>query len=266
MLHAYLEIMKTRIRSETVYKIDYIFGFISLLVYMFVFFFLWSSIFAYNKVESIGGLTLLQIIAYMSVNFCIGRVFTTFIEFDIEDEVKYGKIASILAKPLDYRKYWFFMNSADSFLGAVTAMLPGLAIAFLFFSLTLPSSLNLAAFLISFAVAFIINFSFMFLTGIYAFWSHGSIWGMKKLLDLVSLTFSGWLIPLYLFPDWLKSIALLLPFQAMYNVPASIFIGKFSGAEMLFAIAQQIAWVIIIMLVVRVAWNRAKRKYIIQGG
>ncbi len=265
MLGAYFEIMKTRIRSETVYKTDYIFSFISLLVSLFVFYFLWSSIFSYNKIETLGGLTLFQIIAYMSVNFCIGRFFATFIEFDIEEEIKYGKIASILAKPLNYKNYWFFMNSADSMLLGIASAL-GLAAAFLIFNLAVPNPLNLAAFLVSLSIAFVINFSLMFLVGIYAFWSHGSIWGMKRLLELVSTTFSGYLIPLYLFPDWLKSIALALPFQAMYNIPASIFIEKIAGVEMLFAIAQQLFWAAVIFFITKFAWSRAKKKYIVQGG
>ena len=78
--------------------------------------------------------------------------------------------------------------------------------------------------------------------------------------------FSGQIVPLWLFPDFLRKIAEWLPFQAVYYIPMSIYIKRLSGSTALQAVGIQVFWAIVLALFARWAWTRVHTRLTVQGG
>jgi ABC-2 type transport system permease protein len=83
--------------------------------------------------------------------------------------------------------------------------------------------------------------------------------------SLVSF-FAGQMVPLWLFPQFLRVIADVLPFKSIYYIPMSIYIGTLSGEAVVTALAFQVMWGVVLLVVSRWAWSRVHARLIVQGG
>jgi ABC-type uncharacterized transport system permease subunit len=90
--------------------------------------------------------------------------------------------------------------------------------------------------------------------------------GLFVMYRIVSLFFSGGLVPLWLMPGALRLVAEAMPFQAITYLPLAIYLGRVSGTATLHALAVQAAWVVALALAGRLVWSRALRRVVVQGG
>ena len=84
------------------------------------------------------------------------------------------------------------------------------------------------------------------------------------------------LIPVALFPDWLKVLSNWLPFQAIAFVPSSIWLGRPRGAcawlgddpfELVArGLLAQAGWVAALAFLCALVWRRATRRLTVEGG
>jgi len=74
------------------------------------------------------------------------------------------------------------------------------------------------------------------------------------------------MVPLWLFPDLLRKISELLPFQAIYYIPMSIYIKTVNGKDALQALALQVFWAIFLAFFSRWVWGRVQARLTVQGG
>jgi ABC-2 type transport system permease protein len=77
---------------------------------------------------------------------------------------------------------------------------------------------------------------------------------------------SGLLMPIPFFPDWLAGISRWLPFQAIAYVPSSIYLGRFSGADLAAALGLQAAWALVLVGAGALLWKVEARRLTVQGG
>jgi ABC-2 type transport system permease protein len=90
--------------------------------------------------------------------------------------------------------------------------------------------------------------------------------GVIMLSNLSMVFFSGMLLPLNVFPGALGAVARLLPWSALLQVPADIFLGVRTGAGVVTALAFQICWAVILLGAGRALQSVATRKVVVQGG
>jgi ABC-2 type transport system permease protein len=98
-----------------------------------------------------------------------------------------------------------------------------------------------------------------------SFWTV-NIWGIQVLRRGVLLFFTGALVPISLFPQWLKTLSNYLPFQSMVYVPVSIYTGALSIAQGLQSLALQAVWLVVLATALQLLWRRAVRSVTIMGG
>jgi ABC-2 type transport system permease protein len=84
-------------------------------------------------------------------------------------------------------------------------------------------------------------------------------WGLGAL-------FSGYFLPLELYPPWLAAIGRALPFHAVVYTPSAIWSGALSGGAALPAMAVQVAWAAALLLGGRALLALARRRLVVQGG
>ncbi|HVN01522.1 MAG TPA: hypothetical protein VMT68_15040 [Caulobacteraceae bacterium] len=78
--------------------------------------------------------------------------------------------------------------------------------------------------------------------------------------------FSGTIVPLAFFPDWLRPILRAQPMAGLVDIPFSIWFGGLSGWSAIGAIGLQFGWVALLALFGRWALERVMRRLVVQGG
>jgi ABC-2 type transport system permease protein len=90
--------------------------------------------------------------------------------------------------------------------------------------------------------------------------------GFNSMMASVVLVFSGMVIPLPLFPDWLQPMLYWQPFRGLADVPYRIYVGHIEPSSALIEIAMQIGWTAVIVVLGRIILARASARLVTQGG
>ncbi len=187
-------------------------------------------------------------------------------EVELIERIRTGDIAVDLYRPVDLQTWWL---SAD--IGRAGFQLLGrgvvpLVVGALLFDLTLPAEpLRWAAFLLAVLFGVVVSFAIRFLVALSAFWLMDGA-GTSQLASLAGVFFSGMLLPLNVFPGALGEFARALPWSALLQVPADVFLGTQSGAGLARLYAFQLGWATVLLTAGRLLQNAATRRVVVQGG
>jgi ABC-2 type transport system permease protein len=121
------------------------------------------------------------------------------------------------------------------------------------------------AFALSLTLAVVLSFAYRFLYNLAAFWLL-DYRGIGVVAIVVSLLFSGMIMPLPFFPDWLEEIARVLPFAGFVQVPVDVFLGQSSGPEVVGALLFQAVWAMALIGLAWIVLAAAVRRVVVQGG
>jgi ABC-2 type transport system permease protein len=184
---------------------------------------------------------------------------------ELATRIKDGSIATDLARPLDPQRYWLAFDLGRAPYHFLYRGVPPFIVGALVFQLRYPSPVEAAAFLVSLTLAVVVSLAYRFIYNSAAFWLL-DFRGILTVALVLSLFFSGMIVPLGFFPDWLRTIADLLPFRAMIQVPIDVYLGKYAGAAILGALALQAAWAVVLLALGRVVLAAGTKRLVIQGG
>ena len=124
---------------------------------------------------------------------------------------------------------------------------------------------TLLAFLVSVLLAIVVTFDLRFLVNLWGFWILDTR-GPTQLVMLTQMFLGGLILPITFFPDWLETLARLLPFAGTLQLPAEILMGKHTGLGLAGGLAGQLAWAAALYLAGRALLAVATRKVVVQGG
>lgn len=124
---------------------------------------------------------------------------------------------------------------------------------------------NLLLFLVSVLLAYVILFSVSFLFGMLCFYTL-SLENMSFVYTGIISFLAGQLVPLWFFPQWGLAIVKALPFRYIYDLPMSLLVGGISGTEIWPAMAMQVGWAVLLLVLGQLAWRHVGRCVISQGG
>lgn len=137
-------------------------------------------------------------------------------------------------------------------LGAAVALVPGLR-----YDLGGARALGVvAAVLLGYAVSLMMAST----AALVGFWSTQTTnvwmlwWGLGSFA-------SGWVAPLELMPEWLRSIAVVLPFRSTMGFPVELAVGRLDRAAAAVGFAVGAGWVVVFGLVYVAVWRHAVRRY-----
>lgn len=185
---------------------------------------------------------------------------------EITGSIKDGSVALQLTKPVDFQTYWFADECGRACYYLIMRGLPTILLGSLFFKTVIPQQ---PVIFIFFAVSMLlaVSLSILITVVVYsaAFWMLDAS-GINQIGHTVITFFSGMLVPIALWPEWLAHIAGWLPFEGLIDVPFSIYLGKVTGVEFWMTISKQIAWNLFFLGFGRVLLNRGFYRLVIQGG
>jgi ABC-2 type transport system permease protein len=132
------------------------------------------------------------------------------------------------------------------------------------FHLHWPSSAGVwAAFAVAVALGWLVSFGLRYLISLAVFWMHDAR-GIHAISLVTSMFFSGMIIPLVVFPGRLGSVAHALPWSALVQLPADVFLGR--RTDLLAVYGHQAAWALVLLGAGRLLTMTARRRLVIHGG
>lgn len=265
-MRLYLEVARSNLRRHATYRAAAIAG--AFTNTMFGFIRAYVLIALWHTRPEIGGYDVTA-----AITFCfltqglIGpvAVFTGGLP-DTAERVRTGDIAIDLYRPADFQGWLLAAELGravpDFLYRSIVPMLAGAAV----FELHLPASAGVwlalpatvvLAVLVSFAVRYLVMLAATLLF---------DERGISSVATVLALFFSGILLPLPLFPGWLRSVAEMLPWAAMIQVPADVYLGRYQGVALLGALAGQAGWALGLLALGRLLTVPVRRRVVVQGG
>ena len=220
----------------------------------------------YDTRQSVAGISLQGAITYAALTQAVIAYLSFFNWTKIIDTVYTGDISSDLLKPMGYFRFWLAKDlgraMVNFLLRGITVMV-GYAIIF---DLIFPSGgWQWLALGISLFLSWILNFSWQFLVNLSAFWTPNAR-GISRFFFIAMWFFSGFMMPLRYFPDWVIRISNLTPFPSMINTVVEIHLNVLQGPELIQAVLVQLGWTITLIGAGQLILRAGVRRLVIQGG
>jgi ABC-2 type transport system permease protein len=220
----------------------------------------------YNLQQSVQGITIEGAITYAALGQAMIGYLSLFSWQELSNTVYTGDIASDLLKPMNYFVFWL---SQDFGRAMVQFLLRGVILLLgfeLVYELYWPNDIvQILAVIISIFLSWLISFSWRFLVNLTAFWTPDAR-GILRLVFVISWFFSGFLMPLRFFPEWVIKISYLTPFPHMFNSIIEIYLGTVQGTSILLTLGYQLLWAVLLIILGQFVLQAGIKKLIILGG
>ncbi|MBT2402656.1 MULTISPECIES: ABC-2 family transporter protein [unclassified Streptomyces] len=186
---------------------------------------------------------------------------------EIQERIRTGDIAVDLYRPADLQAWWLAADLGRAGFQLLGRGVVPLVAGSLAFQLAMPADpLRWLLFLVSVLLGLVVSFAVRYLLGLAAFWlMDGS--GINMMATVVSIFFSGMLLPLTVFPGGFGEFVRVMPWAAMLQVPMDVLLGKNEGAGgAARALGFQAGWALVLLGLGRLMQSAATQKVVVQGG
>ena len=193
---------------------------------------------------------------------------------ELQDLFTTGGVAYELLRPLDLYWFWFARTLAFRMAPTLLRMVPGVLFAVLLlpilglpeWALKPPPSVEHALmFMVSFCAMVMLSCSVSILIAISMFWLIEAR-GIATFMYGIVPVFSGMIVPLPLFPDWMQGFLYWQPFRGLCDVPFRIYSGDIPISEAWLEITMQFGWAVLLILFGYTVISHARRRLEVQGG
>jgi ABC-2 type transport system permease protein len=260
------QIFNLGVQSNLIYRWNFLLRVLVSFVPLLGSVFLWNAVFAGQK--AFAGYTFTSMVAYFITLILVDTLTVpNEDDFQIAEDIREGRINSLLLKPLGYRLYRFHLYAAARLVHAAFAVIP-LAFAMIwlgYYFKGLPWLENIPWALLATFGAALIQFFFCFTLAMIAFW----------ILDIGSITFiiysiefllGGHIFPVDALPRWLQDVCNCLPFAYETYFPAAILIGHVNSVTMACGFLWQWGWIAFFYVLSGILWKRGLNQYTAVGG
>jgi ABC-2 type transport system permease protein len=219
----------------------------------------WQTV-AAQQGGSVAGITAGQFAAYYIVWTLVRNINIVFTPYGWEERIREGRLSAQLLHPL-----FPIVEDLGFFLGwkpvVIVLWLPiAFFLSLVFHPVLNPTPLAIAVFAVSLLGAYLIRSLNQSSVGLITFWTT-RVGPIFQLYIAAELLLSGRLVPMALMPDWVRSIANVLPFQWTFGFPIEALVGNLPTEQLLGGLAMQLLWIVIGAVLVRVVWHFAVRRY-----
>lgn len=250
--------------STAIFRFEFWMRLVFVYILMYTIYWVWKTL--YTQTPGAFGLSLQQMITYGILGMALEIFLDVGPEWYISNQVRTGAIDTDLMKPLDFHIHMLARSAGEMMFSLSVLALPSFVIGYYLFHLRLPEDMTTTLlFGVSLVFSFLVFFHIGFLLGILSVITldiRSIAWAYYSMVSF----FSGQIVPLWLFPDFLRKISEALPFQAVYYIPMSIYIKRLSGSTALQAVGLQVFWALVLAWLARWAWSRVHVRLTVQGG
>jgi len=247
------------LRTGFVYRLHYFATLLSAPISLLIYFYLWSSIYAYSNATIIQGFTFEEIISYYVLAMIVGFVTWSSCDNQIEEGVVDGDTIIALLKPFSFMAWHYFFELGFNGLALVIELVPVFVVGLLF-GLKMATAFNILLFIIAIVLAMFLYFLITFLVGLTSFWLF-KIGGLRRVKRTLLAFLGGSMLPLTFFPESVQKVFIFLPFQYLRYVPVNIYLDKYTMVQSLGLLAIALIWVLILYGIALLVWRSAFKKF-----
>ena len=226
---------------------------------------MWSAA-AQGSGGTIAGFSPGELAAYFFAIMIIGHTTTAWDTYEMGFQVRTGKLSPQILRPI--LPIWSALASNMAYKVATFAFV---APMWALFAWVVRPTFHAPAWQVALAVLTIIlagllNFVLGYVVALVAFWTP-KLDAVGEVYFGVAVILGGRFSPLGTFPRPIYLLARILPFRWMYSYPAELLTGKIVGFGPIFGgLAAQLAWLIGVVIVFRIAWQAAVKRYTAVSG
>lgn len=215
-----------------------------------------------------------EVVAYIWLGQALLGMLPWNIDKEIEQLIREGGVSYELMRPLDLYYFWFCrtiaLRTATTTLRSIPMIIFAMAILPVMgaadWALAPPPSLvAFVSFLVSLACALMLSCAITMLMHVFLVWTISGA-GLNRMMPSLVIVFSGMVLPLPLFPDWLQPFLNAQPFRGLVDVPFRIYSGNIPFADVPAELLLQIFWTMAFVVIGRLLLTRSLRQLVVQGG
>lgn len=261
----YSVMLANSFKTKAAFKFDYIAGTIFSFLYIVLKITIWKGLYG-NNGTAINGISLSDMIAYSIISSFTQGVTKSTVMNDINDMVLNGNISIQLLLPLGFKKHMLLSGFTDNIFWVIYQTVPPVLISILIYGISFQFSIvNFLFYILALMFGFLINFLYSFVLGLSVLWLRNSFF-LSNLNSLLPKLFSGTLVPIWFFPDWMNLLGTFLPFKYIVFEPIAVLLNKKSGQEILYVFLAQLFWIVLLLILSELVWARGKKRLMVQGG
>lgn len=265
IVHRYVELAAAEFRRYSTYRLAVVAGVVTQSVFGFI-----RVSVMFGALAAAGGTLVGYDKKLASTYVWLGQALLApvalFAWTEIADRVRTGEIAVDIARPIDLQLSWWARDLGRAAFQLLSRGLPPLLIGALTVGLALPGSWTAYPLgVLSVLLAVSISFALRYLLNLIAFWSV-DVRGFVGLSFVMIGPLCGLMVPVHLFPDWLRAIAYATPFPSILQVPVDVLSGRVLDLAALQQVIMQLGWLGATIALGRLVSWRGARRLVVQGG
>lgn len=264
----YISFFKLKFAVGLQYKAAAIAGLSTQVFFGFIFIMVYIAF--YGSGTSNTDISLKELISYLWLNQAFFSLICTWHkDNEILNMIRKGDVAYELCRPQNLYAMWFVRILSSKLSSVLLRCIP-LIIIVLFlpepYNLSLPFSItSFILFIITLILSALLVTALVTMIYILIFYSIDNK-GVMGMYCSIAEILSGQVIPIPLFPTFLKNIAILLPFAYISDFSFRIYSGNIIGIDILNGIIVQTTWLIILIILGNLFTNKILKRVSVQGG
>lgn len=220
----------------------------------------------YGQREVVAGITLQGAVTYVVLGQALIAFLSIFSWFELMRSVYTGEIAADLLKPVGLFSFWLAQDLGRALTGLLLRGVIFLGLFALLYDLAFPASPGQwLAVGLALVLGWLVGFAWRFLINLSAFWTPNAV-GFLRFAFVFMWFFSGFLMPLRFFPDWVVRLSAWTPFPYMFNVVIDVYLGVVTGPEVARALAMQALWAAGLVVACQLVLRLGVKRLVILGG
>jgi len=226
-LEKWLATIRISWSKQLAYKLNFLLLVVGpTLVFFFVKYNLWRSIYELQGVETIQGYDLKAMLHYQIWGMIVGFLAQGFQNMNLAEDIRLGRISSYLVYPFGFWQFHTAGFIAFQLLQTLVALvtlailrMTGMLDAWNWLGLLQGIGFSLMMGLFWYQVSFVL--------GLAAFWLEET-WVLRVMFVTIAQFMSGAILPLEIYPDWLVRLLKWTPFPYLTYVPVKVFMGTWN--------------------------------------
>ena len=249
------------------YRANFLLSLISAVYPIIIQVFLWTAIYTNSTQAVIYGYTYRQMLTYTFLAGLVARIVRTGFEYDIMEDIKNGKFSLFLVQPLGYFPYRLcsYLGQKLPNLGMILIILMLVLVGLSAFAIVALSIASYLAFLLTLALAVILNFLIFYCFSAMSFWLV-EVGFLFEGIRIVTILLSGGIFPLEVFGTRFVQLMNLLPFKYTVSYPVNVLNGTMPPTEIAQGVMIQCFWIAVCWGLAQYLWRVGGRRYVAVGG
>ncbi|GIN70222.1 ABC transporter permease [Bacillus sp. J14TS2] len=267
-MNAYFSVLRLKLQTGMQYRTAAFAGVATQFFWGFMYIMIFEAF--YEHAIQSPPMSLKELITYIWLQqLFFSLVMLWFRDNELFELITTGNIAYELCRPCDIYSFWYAKLLAQRLSNAALRSFPILIVAFLLpqpYKMTLPVDwTSFLLFLLSLCLGLFLIITISMLIYISVFITMSPT-GSLLMFGIIGDFFAGLTIPIPFMPEWLQTIAYILPFRLTADFPFRVYSGHIPQGEAIEGICIQLIWLAILFFVGKFSMKKALKRVVVQGG